>query len=112
MVEIEDMAPKEMHALLQRVGYGHLGCTRDGHPYVVPIHYAYEEPDIYIYTTEGLKTNYIGANPEVCLQVEEVHDPSHWRSIVVVGRAQRLTHSEDIEQAMRFIKERNPTLTP
>jgi len=54
MIDIEDMTPQAMHALLRRVGYGHLGCTRDGRPYVVPIHYAYRDPDILIFTPEGM----------------------------------------------------------
>ena len=112
MIEIEDMAAEEMHALLQKVGYGHLGCTREGRPYVVPIHYAYADHDLYIFTTEGMKTDYIAANPEVCLQVEEVKDSTNWRSVIVIGRAERLAKSEDMEHAMQFITERNPTLTP
>ena len=112
MVEIEDMTPHDMHALLKRVGYGHLGCTRDGRPYVVPIHYAYEEPDIYIFTTEGQKTDYLSANPEVCLQVEEVQDPSHWQSVIANGRAELLRRAEEVDQARDLIERMNPTLTP
>lgn len=112
MVEVEEMIVKDMKRVLERVGYGHLGCVREGHPYVVPINYAYDDPHIYIYTTEGMKTDFIAKNPEVCLQVEEVHDSKNWRSVVATGRAERLTDKEDVERAMRFITERNPTLTP
>ncbi len=112
MIEIEEMAAEEMHALLQKVGYGHLGCAREGRPYVVPIHYSYADPDLYIFTTDGMKTDYIAANPEVCLQVEEVDEPTNWRSVIVIGRAERLTKGEDMEHAMQAITERNPTLTP
>lgn len=112
MVKLEDMTAKEMRALLQRVGYGHLACARANRPYIVPIHYAYEEPNIYIFTTEGMKTQIIAENPEVCLQVEEVHDAKHWRSVIVNGRADRLTRNEDRAFAMIFITERNPALTP
>jgi nitroimidazol reductase NimA-like FMN-containing flavoprotein (pyridoxamine 5'-phosphate oxidase superfamily) len=34
-----------------------------------------------------MKTKYMDGNPEVCLQVEEVRDFQHWRSVVVNGRA-------------------------
>lgn len=112
MVEIEEMGMTEAHALLQRVSYGHLGCSREGRPYVVPIHYAYDSKDLYIFTTEGMKTEYISANPEVCMQVEEVHNPSNWRSIVVTGKAELLTEHEDTESAMQYITETNPTLMP
>ena len=113
MLEIEEMTAQNAHLLLQALDYGHLGCTReDGRPYVVPIHYAYDEPDIYIFTTEGVKTECITANPEVCLQVEDVKDSKHWRSVIINGRAEHLTEAGDQEHAMQLITKRNPTLAP
>lgn len=106
------MAPAEMHALLQRQGFGHLGCAREGRPYVLPMNYAYDGKELYFFTTEGMKTHFISANPKVCLQVEEVADSSHWRSVMVIGQAERVTKSEEMEQAMKLITERNPSLTP
>src|ERR1041385_8016954 len=69
MLKVEDMSPAEMHALLERESFGHLGCARDGRPYVVPMHYAYDGKDLYFFTTQGMKTRFIQANPQVCLQV-------------------------------------------
>ena len=68
MLRVEDMAPAEMHALLLRESFGHLGCARDGRPYVVPMNYAYDGKELYFFTTEGMKTRFIEANPSVCLQ--------------------------------------------
>ena len=79
MLKVGDMTVEEKHALLPRAPYGHLGCTRDGHPYVVPMHYAFDGQDIYFFTTEGTKTEFIAANHEVCFQVEEVVDSSNWQ---------------------------------
>ena len=112
MLKVEDMSPADMHALLQRQNFGHLGCSRDGRPYVVPMNYAYDGKELFFFTTEGMKTQFIEVNPLVCLQVEEVTDSSHWRSVMVIGRAERLTASEDIQHAMQLIVERNPSLTP
>ncbi len=112
MLDIDEMGSKEIQDVLQKVGYGHLGYIHEGKPYVMPMHYYLEDSDIYLLTTEGMKTHDIDANPEVCLQVEEIHDPLHWRSVIVTGRAERLTEQRDIDQAMQFIKERNPTLSP
>lgn len=112
MLKVEDMSPAEMHALLQRESFGHLGCSRDGRPYVVPMNYAYDGKDMYFFTTQGMKTQFIDANPKVCLQVEEVTDSSHWRSVMVIGTAERLTRSDDTQRAMTAITERNPSLTP
>jgi nitroimidazol reductase NimA-like FMN-containing flavoprotein (pyridoxamine 5'-phosphate oxidase superfamily) len=106
------MAMGEMQALLLRVGFGHLGCTRDGHPYVVPMHYAYDGQDVYFFTTEGTKTEFIAANHEVCFQVEEITDASNWRSVMVIGEAQRITRPDEMESAMQLITESNPSLTP
>ena len=112
MLKVEDMAPAEMHALLQRASFGHLGCARDGRPYVVPMHYAYDGKELYFFTTEGMKTQFIEANPKVCLQVEEITDSTHWRSVMVIGQAEQLTNAEETQRAMKLITERNPSLTP
>ena len=112
MLKVEDMAPSEMHALLRRASFGHLGCAHNDRPYVVPINFAYDGKGLYFFTTEGMKTRFMNGNPQVCLQVEEVTDTSHWRSVMVIGRAERLSSSKEIEHAMQYITQRNPSLTP
>ena len=112
MLRVEDMAPAEMHALLQRQSFGHLGCARGSRPYVVPMHYAYDGKELFFFTTQGMKTQFIDSNPQVCLQVEEVTDSTHWRSVMVVGKAEQITRNEEMQKAMKLITERNPSLTP
>jgi nitroimidazol reductase NimA-like FMN-containing flavoprotein (pyridoxamine 5'-phosphate oxidase superfamily) len=112
MLQVEDMSVGEMRALLERVGFGHLGCAREGRPYVVPINYAYDPQYIYIFTTQGTKTDFMEANPQVCLQVEHIDDPLHWQSVMLTGTAERLTAPHEIERAMQLITLTNPTLTP
>lgn len=112
MLKVEDMSPAEMHALLQRESFGHLGCARNDRPYVVPMHYAYDGKEFYVFTTAGMKTRYIDANPQVCLQVEEIKDSTHWRSVMVTGRATEITGSDETQRAMKLITERNPQLKP
>ena len=111
-VQVQEMDNKDIKTLLQRVGQGHLGLVRETHSYVVPIHYAYENPHVYIFTTEGKKTEIIENNPEVCLQVEEVTDEKHWQSVIVTGDAVQLTDKNEVERAMSLILATNPTLTP
>jgi nitroimidazol reductase NimA-like FMN-containing flavoprotein (pyridoxamine 5'-phosphate oxidase superfamily) len=112
MVNVEDMPLEEMHALLSRIGFGHLGCAREGRPYVVPMHYAYDGECLYLFTTEGMKTTFIEANAEVCMQVEEIESVSSWKSVMVTGQAERITKQEEKERAMQLITTNNPTLTP
>jgi nitroimidazol reductase NimA-like FMN-containing flavoprotein (pyridoxamine 5'-phosphate oxidase superfamily) len=112
MLKVTDMSPDEMHALLQRESFGHLGCARDERPYVVPMHYAFDGKDLYFFTTQGMKTRFIQANPQVCLQVEEITDSLNWRSVMVSGLATELTQADEMQRAMKIITDRNPSLTP
>lgn len=113
MIEVREMSREEMARLLGRGWYGHLGCSRDGHPYVVPLSYAYDtNGDLYFFTTEGTKTEFIAANHEVCFQVEEVESPDNWQSIMLTGRAELLSDAAEVEHAMFLVSERNPSLSP
>jgi uncharacterized protein len=113
MLDIDEMSSKEIYELLRKIGYGHLGFTHEGKPYVMPMHYYLEGEEIYMFTTEGMKTHDIDASPEICLQVEEIiNDPLHWRSVIVAGQAKRLTEKVDIDRVRNLIKETNPTLSP
>jgi nitroimidazol reductase NimA-like FMN-containing flavoprotein (pyridoxamine 5'-phosphate oxidase superfamily) len=112
MLEVREMSREEIARLLERGWYGHLGCSRDGHPYVVPLSYAYDEGDLYFFTTEGTKTEFIAANHEVCFQVEEVEGPERWQSVMLTGRAELLSEPAEVEHAMFLVSERNPSLSP
>lgn len=112
MLEVREMSREEIARLLGRGWYGHLGCARDGHPYVVPMSYAYDGGNLYFFTTEGTKTEFISANHEVCFQIEEVESADQWRSVMLTGRAELLTDAADIERAMFLVSERNPSLSP
>jgi nitroimidazol reductase NimA-like FMN-containing flavoprotein (pyridoxamine 5'-phosphate oxidase superfamily) len=112
MNEVHEMAEAEIQKTLGKIFYGHLGCSVDDRPYVVPIHFAYKAPHFFIYTNEGKKTEMIAANPNVCLQVEDVVDGGEWRSVVISGTAERITDPVEREAALHLIMEINPTLTP
>ena len=112
MIEVREMDEKEIDEVLTHVGYGHLACCVNDEPYVVPIHYAYNAPNFLIYTTEGKKSEIIGENPNVCLQIEDVKDNKHWRSVIVTGRVERILDEERREAALKTIVSVHPTLTP
>jgi len=112
MIEVSEMSDKGIEQLLSRVGYGHLACSADDQPYVVPIHYAYESGSVYVYTTEGKKSEIIDKNPKVCLQIEDVQDNKHWQSVIITGEAKRLTDEKKRKAALKAIVKVNPTLTP
>src|SRR6476469_8791505 len=112
MIEILEMRDGEVYDLLRRVGYGHLACSQNDQPYVVPIYFAYDGEDIFIYTTEGKKSATMDNNPKVCLQVEEFLANSMWRSVVVIGEAKRVVDQTEREVAIDLIRQQNPSLLP
>lgn len=112
MIEVEEMTQKDIEKVLETIRFGHLGCSVDDVPYVVPIHYAYQKPDLYIYTTEGKKFEMISQNPAVCLQVEDIVDGTEWKSVIITGEAEQVTDIKERERIVDLIKRSNPTLTP
>ena len=112
MLDIDEMGQVEIHELLHKIGYGHLGFIHEGKPCVMPMHYYFDNSDIYLFTTVGMKTHDIDVDPDICLQVEEVHSLSHWRSVIVTGQAKHLTEQQDIDRITQLVKERNPLLSP
>lgn len=94
MIRIEDMSDPEISALLSKINYGHLGCSRNDQTYVVPIHFAFMDPYIYIYTTDGKKSAILAENPKICLQVEEVTDNERWQSVILNGQAEEITDDD------------------
>jgi uncharacterized protein len=112
MTEVNELTQEQIEELLSRINYGHLACSLDDRPYVVPTNFAYASPFIYVYTTEGMKTNIIDKNPHVCLQIEEIVDSGEWQSVVVEGDAERITDRSERELALRLVRRTNPSLTP
>ena len=112
MIEVKELTDDEIIELLKSAGYGHLGCSRGNEPYVVPIHFAFDDGEIFVYTTEGKKYEIIKQNPRVCLQAEEVIDNQHWQSVIVDGEATQIIDETERERAMKLILAVNSTLTP
>jgi len=112
MVEIVEMEMAEILRLLDEVDYAHLACSRGTHPYIVPIHFVYHDPYIYLFTSEGRKTDILARNPEVCLQIENVKSASQWQSVIINGNVERLMKPASREKALELVRERNPSLTP
>ncbi|MEP6947394.1 MAG: pyridoxamine 5'-phosphate oxidase family protein [Acidobacteriota bacterium] len=112
MIEIQELSDPEIEAFLQRVSFGHLACSYDDVPYVVPIHFAFADGEIVVYSTEGKKSEIIAKNPNVCLQAEDITDNHNWESVIVNGTARRIEDATEREAALKLIASVNPTLTP
>ena len=112
MIEVRELSEKEIVTLISRLDYGHLACCLGDDPYVVPIHYAYQDGYIYLYTTQGKKSEILSKNPRVCLQIEEVKDNNDWSRAIIYGEAQELKEEDERTEAIESLIRANPTLTP
>ena len=77
-MRIIEISQHECSDLLKRVSVGRLGCASDNQPYVVPVRFSYEPDCIYIFSTVGQKIKWMRKNPKVCLQADEIGNPSNW----------------------------------
>ncbi len=59
-----------------------------------------------------MKTDILDENPTVCLQLEDIKDRDNWKSLIIIGKAERLSEPQEIETAMKMIKKINPRLSP
>jgi len=91
---INEMTEQECGAVLAGASLGRLGCSFNNQPYVVPVYFAYEPGYIYVLSTFGRKTEWMRANPKVCVEVEEIENESQWRSVIATGRYQELTEPQ------------------
>jgi nitroimidazol reductase NimA-like FMN-containing flavoprotein (pyridoxamine 5'-phosphate oxidase superfamily) len=103
---------EEAVALLSVSRVGRLGCVYEDGPYVVPINYVLDGDSIYVHSLAGRKLEALRANPRVCLQVDEVTDPYHWRSAIAFGDYEEVTDPTERDRAVRTLYARFPNLTP
>jgi nitroimidazol reductase NimA-like FMN-containing flavoprotein (pyridoxamine 5'-phosphate oxidase superfamily) len=105
---INEMNADECRSALQKAIVGRLGCARDNQPYVVPIYFAFEgehlygfsdETHLYGFTTVGQKIEWMRANPQVCLEIDERISQEQWMSVIVFGRYEELPDEPQYEAA-------------
>ncbi len=69
----QKMESESIVALLESQVVGRLAVGNNGRPYVVPLHYLYEDGKIYFHSKkDGLKISCLLANPQVCFEVDEL----------------------------------------
>ena len=98
---IHELTARECASVLARATIGHLGCSRDGQPYVVPISFSFDEEHgcVYGFSTVGQKVEWMRENPRVCLEVEDVADKDHWQTVIVFGRYEEIQDSPEEGEA-------------
>jgi uncharacterized protein len=97
---INQLGERESKALLRGEWTGRLGCSDHGKPYIVPVHYLFDNDCVYVQSPPGHKIDVLRDNPNACLQVDEVKDDDHWRSVLAFGLYEEV---KDVKERERVI---------
>jgi nitroimidazol reductase NimA-like FMN-containing flavoprotein (pyridoxamine 5'-phosphate oxidase superfamily) len=115
---VHELDPTECAVVLQRTTLGRLGCSHLDQPYVVPVYFSYdgERNCLYGFSAIGQKVKWMRQNPKVCVEVEEIEDRAHWKTVVVIGRYEEI-HGDPREadarrRAERLFQERHEWWLP
>jgi hypothetical protein len=102
-VLIHELTADECAAVLKQADVGRLGCARFDQPYIVPIHFSYDDERncLYAFSTIGQKIEWMRENPKVCLEVEEIADKDHWTTVLAIGRYEEIDLSAEEAEARR-----------
>lgn len=89
-MRVRTMSALECTQFLEAHRLGHLACSLDDQPYVVPVYYAHRNNNLYSFSRPGKKIDIMHKNPRVSLQVEEFAEGRAWKSVIVQGRFEEL----------------------
>ena len=85
---LRELNPSEIEEVLINNAICRIGCLDGGMMYIVPVYYRYEKGTAMCFSLEGLKIDMMRRNPDVCFEVEEIGDFSHWKSVIALLRPQ------------------------
>ncbi len=88
---VKEMSRQECNSVVQAGHLARLACCKEGRPYIVPITYAFAGNCLYCFSVPGQKIEWMRANPNVCLQIDEFSGGRQWKSVLVFGRYQELS---------------------
>lgn len=89
-----EMSPDEVERLLAEQFVVRIGCTRNDEIFVVPVAYAWDGNSILAFSYEGRKLEMMRAEPEVCIEIDDVVHFGKWRSVVAWGKFEELKGEE------------------
>src|SRR5262245_53890563 len=109
---ITKLDPHESRSLLSQGRIARLGCVIDGGPYVVPVNYLFDGECAYIHSLPGRKITALRTNPRACLQVDEIKDEFHWRSVLAFGSYEEVTQPDEHDRILQQLFVHLPHFTP
>ena len=82
---VNELTIRASHDVLARTSLGRLACSQGMQPYIVPIHFAYQNSFLYSFSMPGQKIDWMRANPLVCIGADHI-TREQWTTVVVFGR--------------------------
>jgi uncharacterized protein len=101
-----DLTVTQMEDLLLSNILGRIGCHSHNTTYIVPISFAYNDRTIYCHSRPGTKINMMRQNPEVCFEVDQLHDMANWKSVIAWGTFHELTDKKERSIALELLVNR------
>ena len=109
---IRPLNPETAVAVLKAGHLGRLGCIVDDVPYVVPINYVFDGVSIYSHSLPGTKIDAMRADPRACIQVDQILDHCHWKSVMARGRYEEVCDGAESDRFRASLLSHLPALTP
>lgn len=85
---------------------GRIGCSNDKKVYVVPTNYVFDGRSIIAHAMPGEKIEMMRRNPDICFEVDQVQDITHWKSVITWGTYQELKDERERYAAMKLFTEK------
>jgi|GEM_PF-310505 len=109
--KVERLAASACWEYLQSTELGRLAVDNaDGAPDIFPVNYIAHEGALYIRTARDAKLLHIAQHPMVAFEVDGETGDEHYWSVVVRGRAERVTRDDEIrDSGIRRLASWSPT---
>lgn len=101
----QTMTSDQIEQFLARNVVYRLACCADDRLYLIPMTYAWRDGAMYSFSHEGQKMRMMRANPEVCVEVEELRGPTSWECVVAWGTFEEL-QGEEAARGAKIILDR------
>ena len=104
---IHELTDDQCTEVLRRSTFGRLACSRHDQPYLVPIHFAFDDAahSLYGFSSLGQKIHWMRDNPKVCVEIEDVESKDRWTTVLVFGRYEEIGDSADEAETRQRIWE-------
>lgn len=109
---VREMREADCYDVVNKQFIARLACCANDQPYVVPVQYVASGGLIYSFSMPGRKIDNMRDNPKVCLQVDELQDQRHWKSVIIEGRYHELFTADDRQQAWEILQQRSDWWEP